>query len=247
MGFGIRLRELSLVRRWVIGCAALALAAAAFSLVRTSGSLKMATATTEVVVDTPKSMLVDITQDTHAIDALTNRALLLGNVMGSPEVRADIARRAKVPFAELQVLPPLTPKQPRVLAESGNEKRATDILKLNDEYRLYIRANPTVPFLTIYAQTPTRETAEALANAAVGGMQSYLDGLAASTDTQVTKRVRLVQLGEAKGEVINGGIEWDFALLVFLVTFAVACATVIWIRRVREGWQLAALSGQKAT
>lgn len=252
MGFGMRIRWLWQVRGWVAACAVFALVAAVWSVARisldppglSSRSLEMATATTQVVVDTPRSTLVDIRQDTYGIDGLTNRALLLGNVMASPEVRADIARRANVPFEAVQVVPPLTSKQPRVIAEAGNEKHTTDILTFNGEYRLYIRANPTAPFLQIYSQTPTAESAAALANAAVGGMQSYIDGLAQTTKTRVTQQIRLMQLGSARGEVINDGIQWQVAFLVFALTFAVSCATVIWVRRVREGWRLAALSEQ---
>ncbi len=252
MGFGIRIRGLWQIRGWVAACAAFALVAAVWSVASVgvlpprlgSRSLEMATATTQVLVDTPKSTLVDIRQDTQGIDALTNRALLLGNVMASPQVRADIARRAHVPFDSLQVVPPLTAKQPRVLAEAGNERHASDIRKLNGQYRLYIRANPTVPFLQIYAQTPTAESAGALANAAIGGMQSYLTELAQSTQTPETQQVRLIQLGRAHGAVINKGIQWRVAFLAFLLAFAVSFATVIWVRRVREGWRLAALSDQ---
>jgi hypothetical protein len=244
MGFGMRIWGLWRIRGWVAACAVFALAAAGWAVAQSSGSLEIATAKTQVVVDTPKSTLVDVRQDAYGIDGLTNRALLLGNVMGSPEVRADIARRANIPFDEIQVVPPLTGKQPRVLAEAGNEKHTTDLLQLNGEYRLYIRANPTVPFLQIYAETPTAKSAEALANAAVGGMQSYVDNLAKTTETQAAQQIRLTQLGPATGDVINKGISWKFAFLVFLLAFAVSCATVIWVRRVRQGWRLAALSEQ---
>jgi len=243
------------LRGWAATCAAYALVAATLSVAQItafpfhvkSRSLQMATASTQVVVDTPRSTLVDIRQDTSGLDALTNRALLLGNVMASPRVRADIARRAGVPFQELQIVPPITAKQPRVLAEAGNEKHASDILKLNGEYRLYIKANPTVPFLQIYSQTPTAASAAALANAAVGGMQTHLAELARSTDTPGVQQIRLEQLGRAEGAVVNGGIEWRVALLVFLVTFGVSYATVLWGRRVFKGWRLAALSEQPGT
>jgi hypothetical protein len=252
MGFGIRIRGLWQIRGWVVACAAFGVLAAVWSVAQisllppglTSRSIEMATASTQVVVDTPRSTLVDIRQDTYGLDALTNRALLLGNVMASPEVRADIASHAKVPFEELQVVPPITAKQPRLLSEAGNERHTSDILTLNGEYRLYIKANPTVPFLQIYAQTPDAESAAALANAAVGGMESYLADLARTTDTPNTQQIRLIQLGGAKGAVVNDGIKWRFALLAFLVAFAASCATVIWLRRVRQGWKLAALSEQ---
>ena len=79
-------------------------------------------------------------------------------------------------------------------------------------------------------------------------MQSYVDDLAQDRPRrQAAQQIRLTQLGKAKGDVINKGIAWRLAFLVFLVAFGVACATVIWVRRVREGWRLAALSEQATT
>ena len=52
----------------------------------------------------------------------------------------------------LRVDAPLTAKQPRARVEAGNEKKASDILRSNDQYRLNIQANPTVPMLDIYAR-----------------------------------------------------------------------------------------------
>jgi hypothetical protein len=252
MGLGIRLRGLWKIRGWVAGCGAFALLAAVWSVAHisllppglSSRQISMATATTQVVVDTPRSTLLDMRQDTYSLDGLTNRALLLGNVMASPQVRADIARRAHVPFGQLQVMPPLTPSQPRVLAEAGHTPHTSDILRLSSQYRLYVRANPTVPFLQIYSQTPDAKSAAALANAAVGGIEAYLGELGRSTDTPGAQQVRLTQLGKAQGEVINPGVKWKLALLAALLAFGASCATVLWVRRVREGWRLAALAEQ---
>ena len=117
MGFGIRLRELWNIRGWValLRSASRSLAAvwsvaniSLFPPALSSRSLSWRPRTTQVVVDTPMSTLVDARQDTYSLDALTNRALLLGNVMASPQVRADIASRAHMPFDKLQVLPPIT-------------------------------------------------------------------------------------------------------------------------------------------
>jgi hypothetical protein len=254
VGFGVRLRGLWQMKRWVAACALLGLLAALWSVEKislfppglTSRSLEMATATTQVVVDTPKSTLIDIRQDTSSLDALTNRAVVLGNVIASPTVRESIAQRANVPFESLLILPPLTPKQPRVLAEAGNGRHTSDILKLNDQYRLYIQGNPTVPMLQIYAQTPTAESAAALANGAVDALQDYLADLAGSAKTPGDDQIRLMQLGRAKGTVINKGIEWQVAFLAFGLAFGVSCATVIFFRRVREGWRQAALEAEPA-
>jgi hypothetical protein len=252
MGFGIRLRSLWEIRRWVVACAAVALFAAVWSVAKVSllppglesRSLRMATASTQVVVDTPRSTLLDIRQDTYGLEALTNRAVLLGNVMASPPVRAAAAQRAGVPFEAIEVAPPLTPRQPRPVAEGGTKRQAGDILKLNGEYRLIIRSNPTVPILDVYAQTPTPESAAALANAAVEALQAHLTDLAGAAQTPDADQIRLVQLGRARGTVINGGFQLQVAVLAFLLTFAVACGTVVFFRRTREGWRVAAIPEQ---
>ena len=142
----------------------------------------------------------------------------------------------------LQVLPPLTPKQPRALAEAGNERHTSDILKLNDQYRLSIQANPTVPILHIYAQTPTAESAAVLANAAVNSLRSYIEGIAGRVGRAPGARPDglRAELGRAKGEVIDDGAAWWAALLAALFTFGASCATVIFFRRVQEGWRRAA-------
>jgi hypothetical protein len=203
-------------------------------------SLEMATASTQVVVDTPFSAILDLRQDTYSIEGLRNRAVLLGNVMASAPVRAIIARRTGVPAEVLQVAAPRTAEQPRAVIGTGTNRRTTDILRSNDQYRLSIQANPTVPVLDVYAQAPDARAAEDLANAAVDALQVHLSALARSSGTPGKDRVRLVQLGRARGAVINGSVNWQAALLAFGLTFAVACATVVFVARVREGWRLAA-------
>jgi hypothetical protein len=254
MGLGIRMWTLWRLRAGVALSAALALMAAAWTLDAVSlfpprvtpRVLEMATASTQVVVDTPTSTLLDLRQDTHSFEALRNRAVLLGNVMASFPVRQQIARRARVPVEVLRVSAPRTPEQPRAVAGAGADRHAADILRSNDQYRLSIQANPTVPVLEIYAQTPTVESSVSLANAAVDALAAHLVELARSTGTPEANRIRLMQLGRARGGVVNGGTAWQAAVLAFLVTFAASCATVLLISRVTDGWRLAAVSDRGA-
>jgi hypothetical protein len=211
-----------------------------------SRSLEMATGTTHVVVDTPKSSIVDLRQNTYSFEALTQRAILLGNVMANGPVREAIAESAGVPVDVLQVAAPLTSRQPRAQVGSANQKRAGDLLKSTDQYRLSIQANPTVPVLDIYSQAPTAESAEILANSAVDSLREYLADLAARKDISADDQIQLVQLGRARGKVINDGVDWQVAFLAFLLTFAISCATVIFFARVRQGWRMAALAERGA-
>jgi hypothetical protein len=248
VGIGIRMRTLWRLRGGMILCLALSLLAAVWSVQKislfppslTPRSLEMATASTSVVIDTPTSALVDLRQDTYSLDGLTNRAVLLGNVISSTTVRQHIARRAGLPVERLTIQAPLTPKQSAPRADSENRRTTGDIVKSTDHYRLNIQSNPSVPVLDIYAQTPNAESAAILVNSAVEELQAYLVDLARAEKTPPHKQITLIQLGKARGTVINEGVDWQIAILAFLITFGISSATVIFAARVRAGWRLAA-------
>jgi hypothetical protein len=213
----------------------------------TPRALEMATATTHVVVDTPRSSVLDLRQNTYSFEALTQRSVLLGNVMANGEVRMAIARKVHVAPDVLEISAPLTPKEPRAATGAENQKKTSDLLKSTDQYRLSIEANPTVPVLDIYAQAPSPQVAATLANAAVAALRDYIHSLAVSQTIPSGDQIRLLQLGHAEGKVINGSIDWQVAFLAFAFTFAFACATVIAISRIRAGWELAELAEQRGS
>jgi hypothetical protein len=254
VGIGIRLRKLWELKLAVGISLALALFAAVWSIEKislsplglTPRSLQMATAATHVLVDTPHSIMLDLRQDTYGIGSLTNRAVVLGNVIASTSVEAQIAQRAQVPVGLLRIQAPLTPLESSVQVDPQKARRVSDILKSNDQYRIQINANPEVPILDIYAQAPTAASAAALANAAVDELRSYVAGLATTQKTPAIDQIRLVQLGRATGVVINPGVQYQVALLAFLLTFLASCATAAFIARVRAGWRLAPLSERTA-
>ena len=248
MAFGNRLWRLWQLRTAVVGCLLLSIFAAVWSLNKVTllppsvspRSIEMATASTHLVVDTPESAILDLRQDTYGLEGLTNRAVLLGNVIANGRVRESIARSAGIDASVLRVTPPLTPEEPQARADSGEEKHIGDILKSNDQYRLSIVANPTVPVLDIYSQAPTAATAEKLADGAVSGLKAYVGELAAEESTPDSKQIRLIQLGRARGAVINEGMTWQVALVAFLITFGASSTSVLFLSRVRKGWRHAA-------
>jgi len=250
----MRIRELWRKRPLVAASAAFALVVAIWSVAHVSilppriesRSLEMATAATHAVVDKPRSTILDLREDTYSLEALRQRAILLGNVAANGDVRDAIARHAGVQSDELQIEPPLTPDQPRAVVASTDRKHATDLLASTDQYRLTIEANATVPVLDIYAQAPDAETAALLANTTVQQLRSYLAKLAVSERTPESHQVRLLQLGRAEGQVINAGIDVQVAVLVFVIAFMVACATMIVVSRVRDGWQAETLRERSA-
>ena len=254
MGIGIRLRKLWHLKVGVGISLALALLAGVWSIENisvippglTPRSLEMATASTHVLVDTETSALVDLRQDTYSVEGLNNRSVVLGNIIASQQVQEKIAQRAKVPAELLRIQAPLTSQQPAPPVDSENARRTSDILKSTDEYRIDLKANPSVPMLDIYAQTPDAESAAALANAAADELEAYLADVMARQRTPPKYQIRPVQLGRATGVVINDGVRWQLALLAFSLTLAISCATVTFIARVRAGWRQAALTERTA-
>jgi hypothetical protein len=255
VGIGIRLRKLWGLRGGVVLCVALALFVAVWSVYHVGlGSpwlrpraLEMATASTHVVVDTPTSTVLDLRQSTNDFESLRNRAVLLGNVIAGSTVRQAIEQRARLAPGTLHIQAPLTVEQAVPPPDSGNERRTSDIVRSNDQYRLNIQANLSVPMLDIYAQAPTAASAALLANTAVDQLRAYLARLANAQGTPRPDRVRLLQLGRAKGAVINKGVRWEVALLAFVLTFAFSCATVLFVARVRNGWREQALIERAAS
>ena len=196
----------------------------------------LASASTQAIVDTPRSSVIDLREDTYSFTGLTNRALLLGNVIASPPVREYIARRAGVPAAQIKVQPPLTPEQPRVIADGANQPKTSDILKSPEEYRLDVQANPTVPVLDIYAEAPDGPAAARLADASIDGLRDYLRAIAVRHHTPPARRVKLEQLGRADGGAVASGVGLQLAIVVFVFVFAIAAAAVLFVARVRRGW-----------
>lgn len=252
---GIRMRQLWRLKFGMVLSLVLALLAAIWSIGKISllppglssrSGLEMATAHTEVLVDTPHSILTNLRENSYSIDGLVNRAVVLGNVLASTPVEARIAQRANVPAALLRILGPITVHVASLPLTAQDTRSITDILKSNEQYRIQIDANPTVPMLDIYAQTPTAESAAALANAASDELKAYLAGLATRQAVPTKDQIRVEQLGRATGIVLNPGVRYELALLVFILTFLLASATTIFISRIRAGWRLEALSESPA-
>jgi hypothetical protein len=247
MQLGMHLHQLWRVRFGVVICAVVALfvslpATYEVNLLPPSlkpKSLETATASTHVLVDTPRTTLLDLRQGTFTFEAMTNRAVLLGNVMASVPVREYIARRAGVPANIIRATTPATPSDPRPIENPENRKRTQDILRAAGEYRVNISANPSVPILDVYAQAPTADASQQLANASVDGLKDYLADVARVQGVPRAKQVRLQQLGRARGGVINGGVRLEAAFLTFLFAFGLCAGAVLFVSRVRRGWRLA--------
>lgn len=248
MHLGIHLRELAGQRLALVlsfAVAAVVALSASYKLsvappALASRELAMGTASTRVLVDTSKSLVLDIRYGTGDFDSLTARAVLLGNLMASLPVREYIARRAHVPAEAIRATTPLTPDFPRPPAGVGEAKSQRDLLRSTNQYRLNVQANPTVPIIEVYAQAPTARAARELADGAVDGLRDYLAvEVGRAKRLSADEQPRLTQLGRAHGVEINRGVRMQVIALTFTFVFALCCAASLFVARVRRGWILA--------
>jgi hypothetical protein len=246
MQSGSHLRELWDLKRGLAISAALALLLALSSVYRlsllppsfTPRALEIGAASTQLLIDTPSSKIVDLHATYVDFASLTARADLLGNVMASLPVKRYIARNLGVSPSQIQATAPITANVPRALIEPGSGQSATDIVASPDRYKLQIQADPTVPILRIYTQAPTRDKAVALATSSVRGLRDYLEALADRESIPAKHRVSLQEFGVAHGGVVNSGIAVQIAVLTFVVVFGLSCCAVLFFARVRRGWRL---------
>ncbi|MEZ5062951.1 MAG: hypothetical protein R2700_15840 [Solirubrobacterales bacterium] len=199
-------------------------------------SLQLSSASTQVLVDTPSSALVDLSQTTYDLTSLTNRGVLVGSVMASPQVREAIGRRTGIPARRITVSPPLTADQPRPLAGNEHDPSIGDLVASPADPRISVEASPTSPILTVDAEAADPETARRLADAAVSGTRDYLNQVANIENTPAESRVRIVQLGAARAAVVNPGAPAAMAVLAAVAAFIVSCILILAVARIRRGW-----------
>ncbi|HEV7750733.1 MAG TPA: hypothetical protein VGO71_04290 [Baekduia sp.] len=208
--------------------------------------LEIGAASTEILVDAPKSKIVDLRANTQDFASLTTRANLLSNVMASSPVRELIARHAGVGVEQIVATASLSGDLPRSAFEPGSERRSSDLIHETDRYRVAISVNPAQPLIYVNTQAPTGEGAGRLANAAVDGLNDYLTLMADRQGVKPASRTRLIQFGRARGAVVNPSVNLEIGLLTFLVSFIVACAALRVFLRVRHGWSLDAAQRRRA-
>jgi hypothetical protein len=197
-------------------------------------------ATTHVMVDAPQSRILDRNATIADYDGLSKRAELLGDLLATPPDTAVVAQLAGVPADQISSVSRVTANVTAIMREPDLEQRANQILHAKQRYKLEMQADPNLPLLNIYAQAPSGPEAVRLADAAVQALQQQLRTQAQADGASELNRVRIEQLGHARGGVINGGTKPQIAILTFLVVFALGCFVLLMAQRVVRGWRQAA-------
>lgn len=236
------LKTLRRRRRLVVLGAAIAAIAALLSIYQVSlfpPGLKsrtnvFATASTQILIDTPDSTFADVAND---VEPLNTRAGVFARFMTSPEALALIAREAKLPLDGIEAQGPYDLNVPEFQRVPTAERRSSQILGERALYRLRFENNPELPIISVFAQAPTTEEALALASAAPAALRGYIGGIQAREDTPLDRRVEVRKLGRAVGGVVNESASLQIATLVFIVVLIGWCLLLVPAQTIARGWR----------
>jgi hypothetical protein len=249
MEFALILRELSRRRQALAIGAAVAFVVAILSVYHLDGltlkprRLKYSSAATTVFVDTPSSVLGNLTQNFEPLQA---RATAYANFMASPTVLDLIGRQVGIPGDQIYAAGPLDPSVPRIVEEPTAVQRNVEITGETTPYRLNFNNDPNLPTIGIYAQAPTTKQSIALADAAAASLAQYVSSIQSTNNTPPQSRVVIRQLGQASGGVVDGGISKALAIMVFVGVFLLWCVLMLASVRFRAYWRASA-SFEEAT
>jgi hypothetical protein len=220
----------------------LALAAAIFSAYRVSSgglekrSLAVAAASSQILVDSPDSTLVQ-GAELSTFDALATRAKIYGQYLASLAARQEIAKRAGVPAGTISTSGPFSSVTGQNdYSGQPSEERAGELLQEGAQNRLVFTAQEGVPILTVDAQAPTTETALALASASFETLESYVHSLEAD-GAPVRHGVTVRELGAPEGGTLGGSNNLILMVLAFLLVFGLGCAAILLVPSFARRWR----------
>jgi hypothetical protein len=208
-----------------------------FTLPPKSRGYSVGVATASVLVDTPKSQVVEV--DPKGSDTLGSRANVLANLMVDGEIKDVIAQRAGVAPRQLvantestAATAPPTPLTRRSLAYTTSVAMTSDMAEL--------------PIIRVETQAPTVSGAIMLANAAAQGLGEYLDARALDETVSDHRRLRVRPLGTAQGHLAARGPSKAMAVGAGLAVFLLGCGFVLALNAIIGGWRAAVAEERRA-
>jgi hypothetical protein len=234
----------------VLAVAALALIAATVSVYHVSlfppklepRMLTYGTGRMQLLVDSPRSPLVDSSAD---VAAVTTRAQLYASFSRSTTVANAIARELDISPANLYVA---NAGKPTLVTQSRiAETRASALFFEGSHYRLYIAADPEIPVLTLSGLAPDGAQAQKLVTAAATAIQQIVREREVATDVPAQNRVGVSALGQPAGGTVNGGARKLIGALVGAVALILGCVLLLIGANVVEALQRLARRDQDLT
>jgi len=219
-------------------CALVAVLAGAFvayrpSLPPESRQYTVGAAYARILVDTPSSQAIEVSPEGG--ETLGGRASLLANLMAGGEMKETIARGAGLEPGQLVTVAPSDADSEMGAAEEPRGPRAnvlTTRVPTDD-------TGVQLPIIDVETQALDAERAVALADAAVEGLNEYLDSKASADRVPDGRRLRVQPLGAAQGRSVTRGPGMLVAVVAGVFFFAMLCGLLMLIDALARTWRTA--------
>jgi hypothetical protein len=194
-------------------------------------SYQVGMATARVLVDTPRSQVVEVAPE--GSDMLGARAGMLANLMVYGELEQQIEKRAGL-------------KRDVLIAGSETTGGATAPKPLTRDSRalttgVVVNSDlAELPLIKIETQAPTATEAAKLADAAVNGLIAYVDAKAAAERVTPERRLRVAGLGPAQAHLAARGTGKMMGLAVAIFVFLSGCSAIVAVSFMARAWRAAA-------
>ena len=217
------------LRIWV-GVGGLLATVAAVASLTMFRSVVYASASTQILVDSPQSAVANAGID---LTGYLGRAVVFARLMTSAEALQYMGQAAGVPGNLIAASGPVEVNGSPDAAHSPTAIQGPREVAAPAKYKLQFLQNPLLPTVDVYAEAPTTEQAIALANGAVTGFAAYITHLEAGGAVPSGKRIEIRQLGGATGGVVDPGASKKIAGMIFVAVLALWCGLVLFVDNLR--------------
>ena len=179
----------------------------------TKRSHQFGAAQSQILIDSPRSSLVDLTQETPP---LATRAAVYTQFMRSNAVKEAISKATGIPADLIVAQGPYTTAGGSQNLPRPSEARANEVRSEKRGYRLVFDYQQDLPIVSIYAQAPTAKAAIQLAAGTVAGVRAYISQLEREQNVPASAQTQIRELGSAEGGTVNSGADPIMAVLAFV-------------------------------
>lgn len=191
-----------------------------------SRQYQQAIASSDILIDTRNSQVVDVGGHGPELSTLASRANLLGNLMVTGPLKDTIAEAAGVSPEKLVVVPPANAETPGVAPAPVATGRGVDV-PASERSTLTFSTDETLPILHVVAESPDAETARELALATVVNLRKYLAAVATTQKIPAARQLVVRQFGAPNVTTATRGVPHSLAFGLALILALVGCGAVV--------------------
>jgi hypothetical protein len=201
-----------------------------------SRQYQQAIASSDILIDTRSSQVVDVGGHGPELSTLASRANLLGNLMVTGPLKETIAQAAGVKPENLVVVPPANAETPGVAPAPVETGHGVSVPKAQRS-TLTFSTDDTLPILHVVAEAPDTETARKLALATVVNLRKYLASVAATQRIPAARQLVVRQFGAPTVTTATRGVPHSLALAVAVILALVGCGAIVGGSWFARGWK----------